>query len=222
MNRWRLRQSRSGWLRSTTVSALLILGTVTACGSQDAGDTRAGPMFGGLTNSCTQVAGPAMDAIRSYTGALFSDTVEFEDESAGLSGPEAPVKVCTAQYQKIEPWSAGQPLQRTITLSFSLRLGDDAVEATERHFDRALDATKGSETTGLGDESFESWGAPDDTASSAFRKSNVFVSAAVFGSNMSEREGVSGPRAGRAELEPGARAIAEALAADLGAVLTSN
>ncbi|MFQ6228017.1 hypothetical protein [Nocardia sp. NPDC002869] len=179
-------------------------------------------MFGGLADSCAQVVRPAMGAVRSYTGALFSDTVEFEDESAGLSAAAAPVKVCTAQYQKIEPWAAGEPLSRTITLSFSLRLGDDAVAATERHFDRALDATKGSETTGLGDESFESWGAPDDTASSAFRKSNVFVSVAVFGSNMSEGEGISGPRAGRAELEPGARAIAEALAADLSAALTSN
>ncbi|MGV9925206.1 hypothetical protein [Nocardia rhamnosiphila] len=201
------------------MSALLILGTVTACGSEDTG---AGPMFGGLANSCAQVSGPAMGAIRSYTGALFSDTVEFEDESAGFSDPEATVKVCTAQYQKIEPWAAGNPLHRTITLSISLRSGDDAVAATERHFDRALDATKGSETTGLGDESFASWDAPDNTASSAFRKSNVFVSATVFGSNMSEREGVSGPRAGRAELAPGARAIAKALAADLGAVLTSN
>jgi hypothetical protein len=45
---------------------------------------------------------------------------------------------------------------------------------------------------------------------------------AVLGSNMSDREGISGPRAGRSEVDPGARAIAEALAADLGAVLTSN
>ncbi|WP_156426045.1 hypothetical protein [Nocardia jinanensis] len=179
-------------------------------------------MFGGLTDSCAQVAAPAMSAIRAYTGALFSDAVEFEDESSGLSSPEKPVKVCTAEYQRVEPWSAGEPLHRTITLSFSLRLGDDAVEATERHFDRALDDTKGSAATGLGDESFVSWGAPDDTALNAFRKSNVFVSAAVFGSNMSDREGISGPRAGRSEVEPGARAIAEALAADLGAVLASN
>ncbi|WP_063130646.1 hypothetical protein [Nocardia fusca] len=200
----------------------MVFGVVTGCGVEKAGQAGAEPLFGGLTDSCSQVAEPSLGAIRAYTGVLFSDAVGFEDESAGLSRPDMPVKVCTAEYQRSDPWSAGEPLQRTITLSFSLGLGDDAVAATKRHFDRALDATTGSETTGLGDESFESWGAPDDTASSAFRKSNVFVSAAVFGSNMSEREGISGPRAGRAELEPGARAIAEALAADLGAVLTSN
>jgi hypothetical protein len=176
----------------------------------------------GWADSCAQVAEPALGAIRAYTGALFSDAVEFEDESAGLSRPERPVKVCTAEYWRTEPWSAGAPLLRAITLSFSLRLGDDAVEATKRHFDRALADTKGSVTDDLGDEYFESWGAPDDTASSVFRKSNILVSAAVLGSNMSDREGIGGPRAGRSEVEPGARAIAEALAADLGAVLTSN
>jgi hypothetical protein len=215
-------QDRSRGLRTTTVSALLILGAVTGCGADEAGQAGAEPMFGGLTDSCAQVAQPAMGAIRAYTSDLFSDTVEFEDESARLSRPERPVKVCTAEYQKIQPWSAGAPLHRTITLSFSLRLGDDGVEATERHFDRALADKKGSVTTGLGDESFVSWGAPDDTALSVFRKSNVYVSVAVFGSNMSDREGISGPRAGRSEVEPGARAIAEALAADLGAVLTLN
>ncbi|MCX0274634.1 hypothetical protein NLM24_28885 [Nocardia zapadnayensis] len=204
------------------MSALLVLGAATGCGVEEAGQARPEPMFDGLADSCAQVAEPAMGAIRAYTGALFSDAVEFEDESAKLSRPERPVKVCTAEYWRTEPWSAGAPLLRAITLSFSLRLGDDAVEATKRHFDRALADTKGSVTDGLGDEYFESWGAPDDTASSVFRKSNVFVSAAVLGSNMSDREGIGGPRAGRSEVEPGARAIAEALAADLGAVLTSN
>ncbi|WP_459545548.1 hypothetical protein [Nocardia sp. X0981] len=203
------------------MSALLILGAVTACGAEETGHTGTRPMFGGLPDSCAQVSAPAMDAIRAYTGALFSEAVRFEDESAGLSTPETTVEVCSARYQKVEPWSAGQPLQRTITLSFSLKSGDDAVAATERHFDRAFDAAKGSAPTGLGDESFEAWGAPDDTASNAFRKSNVFVSVAVFGSHMAEREGISGPRAGQAELVPGARAIAEALAANLGTVLTS-
>ena len=204
------------------MSALLIIGAVTACGSDEPGQADARPMFGGLADSCAQVAAPAMAAVRAHTGALFSDAVEFEDETAGISRPEAPVKVCTAKYQQVDPWSAGAPLQRIITLSFSLRLGDNAVAAAERHFDRALDDSEGTATTGLGDESFESWGAPEDTAVNAFRSSNVFVSAAVWGSNMSEREGIGGPRAGRSEVEPGARAVAEALAADLDAVLTSS
>lgn len=204
------------------VSALLVLVAVTGCGVEEAGQAGAEPMFGGPAGPCAQVAEPAMGAIRAYTGALFGDAVEFGDESAGLSRPEMPVKVCTAEYWRIEPWSAGAPLHRTITLSFSLRLCDDAVEATTRHFDRALGDTEGSVTDGLGDECFEAWGAPDDTAVNVFRKSNVLVSAAVLGSNLSDREGIGGLRAGRPEVGPGARAIPEALAAGLGAVLASN
>ncbi|WP_039823034.1 hypothetical protein [Nocardia testacea] len=204
------------------VNALLVLVAVTRCGVEEAGQVGAEPMFGGPAGSCAQVAEPAMGAIRAYTGALFSDAVEFEDESAGLSRAEMPVTVCTAEYWRIEPWSAGAPLHRTITLSFSLKLGDDAVEATKRHFDRALGDTEGSVTDGLGDECFEAWGTPDDTTVKVFQKSNVLVSAAVLGSNMSDREGIGGPRAGRSDVEPGAHAIAEALAAGLGAVLASN
>lgn len=213
---------RRGGLGAIPAVILPVLLALTGCGTDQAGHAGAEPVFTGITDSCAVVAAPALEAVRRYTGPLFSDAVRFEDESGGLSGPQQPVKICRAQYLVTAPWTAGAPMSRTITLSVSLQLGDDAAGAAEAHFDRALENVRGTPTIGLGDESYAAWGAPADTATSAFRTGNAFVTAEVFGTNMSGREGIAGPRAARGELEPGAATIGRALAAGLGSVLTSR
>lgn len=179
------------------------------------------PEFSGITDSCAQAAAPAMDAIRDYTGELFNETVEFEDESGSYFNSDAPVKICKATYVDTgASQSAGSPLKRVITLSISLELGDDPVGASRSHFLRAYEDMNGGATTALGDESFESWDAIDDTALVAFRDSNVYVSTAVAGWNWSEQKGIGGPPAADSEVQPGAQKIAAALAENLGSVLT--
>jgi hypothetical protein len=48
MNHWRRMRARSRGLRSSTVSALLVLGAATGCGVEEAGQARPEPMFDGL------------------------------------------------------------------------------------------------------------------------------------------------------------------------------
>ncbi|MGW0177763.1 hypothetical protein [Nocardia sp. NPDC003345] len=211
-----------GGSRGIAAGVLPVLLVLTACGGEQAGTADAQPVFAGIADSCAVVAAPVLDAVRHFTGPLFSDSVRFEDSSEHLSRPRQPVKVCRADYAATTPWTSGAPISRTITLSISLHLGDDAAGAAAAHFDRARENVQGSPTIGLGEESYAAWGAPADTATSAFRTGNAFVTAEVFGTNMSGREGIAGPRAAREELEPGAAAIGRALASGLGSVLTSR
>lgn len=181
-------------------------------------------MFSGISDSCAKLTAPAMNAVREYTGELFSAAVEFEDSSSQPSGADRPVKVCSAAYvapgTPAQPQSTNAPLRRVVTLAFEVHLGDDPVISAKRHFDRARENTKGS-TTGLGDESFDgSGGTTETTAVTAFRKSNGYVDVSVSGSNASGQKGKANPNAELSDLTPGARAIAKALADNIGAVFT--
>lgn len=181
-------------------------------------------MFSGISDSCAKLTTPAMDAIREYTGDLFSAAVEFED-STGQPSPDRRVKVCSAAYvapgTPAESQSTNGPVRRVVTLAFEVHLGDDPINSAKLHLDRARDNSEGSATTGLGDESFDGSGSTTETtAITAFRKSNGYVDVSVSGSNASGQKGKANPNAELSDLTPGARAIAKALADNIGAVFT--
>ncbi|NUP28635.1 MAG: hypothetical protein HOQ44_18430 [Nocardia sp.] len=207
------------------MSAVAVAGLLAGCGTDGPGTVASEPVYRGIAGSCTEMAAPAADAVRAYTGELFSAAVAFEEAGAPSTSPDLATKECRAIYAAEAAPAAspatGPPRRRVIHLRIALQVGESALQAAERHFDTACASVDCRITTGIGDESFE--GAVEGSSATAvtmFRTGNAVVSVTVDGSNFASGPGGSDRAAEISELAPGARAIAQAMAADLGAVVT--
>ncbi|MGW1739073.1 hypothetical protein ACWCPQ_09710 [Nocardia sp. NPDC001965] len=207
------------------MSAVAVTGLLAGCGTDGPGTSASEPVYRGIAGSCTEMAAPAADAVRAYTGELFSDAVGFEETGAPSTSPDLTTKECRAIYAAAAAPAASPstdpPSRRVIHLRIALQVGASALQAAERHFDTACASVDCRITTGIGDESFE--GAVEGSSATAvtmFRTANAIVSVTVDGSDFTTRPDGSDRSAEIAELAPGARAIAQAMAVDLGAVVT--
>ncbi|MGI5220396.1 hypothetical protein [Nocardia sp. CA-290969] len=185
------------------------------------------PTFSGIAASCAQVAAPAMDAIRQYTGELYSETVEFEEAGAAPTRPGFTEKVCLANYSdssvSTQPESGNPPLRRTFHLQIALRLGDDAISAAGRHIDKACENFDECDfNSEIADESFDgSAFTSSNTAITMFRVRNAIISVSVDGADASSQPGEASQDPEISALAPGARVVAEAMAGDTAAFLVS-
>ncbi|WP_280420769.1 hypothetical protein [Nocardia carnea] len=209
------------------VCLLFAIGFPAGCGTAASDGSTVTPAFTGIVASCAEVAAPAMNAVQAYTGELYSEAVEFEESTPGQTRPGFTEKRCQASY--VAPasppasHSTNSPIRRVFYLRIAVRLGDDPVAAAERHIDSACESADECRiTTGIGDESFDATVVTSfSTAMTTFRESNAIVSVAVDGANYSSRPGELSQDPDISDLAPGARAVAEAMVADLGAFLVS-
>ncbi|MEV3961223.1 hypothetical protein AB0M34_10040 [Nocardia sp. NPDC050193] len=207
------------------MSTVVMMGLLAGCGvdaSESPGRER---VFRGIAGTCAEIAAPAMDAIRDYTGDLFSDTAEFEETGAPSTAAGLTTKECRATYAAVAapaaPRAPYPPSRRVFHLRIALRDGEDALRAAERDFVSACASVDCRVTTGMGDESFEgSVEGSSNTAVTMFRSRNAIVSVTVDGADFSARPGEHGHEAEISELAPGSRTVAQAMAADLDAFLT--
>ncbi|MFI2233746.1 hypothetical protein [Nocardia testacea] len=202
-----------------------MMGLAAGCGTNASETPEQEPVFRGIADSCAEIAAPAMDVIRAYTGELFSDTTQFEETGAPSTAVDLTTRECRATYAASAapavPATGFPPSRRVFHLRIALRGGDDALEAAERDFDSACASVDCRATTGIGDESFEgSVEGSSNTAITMFRSRNAIVSVTVDGSDFSSRPGENGRSAEISELVPGSRTVAQAIAANLNAVLT--